>query len=252
MKFGAARPLKENTLEALVQQLNESSSDSISTLLLHELMDSLDEFLIIFDPHLQVIGANRCATIFFGYSAEELNTKTLPSLLEARGRRRMLKIAGDTLEKRVDTAVFLTRSRKKRLVRFSLSPLRGKDKTIKGYLLVGRKQKEDYGERFVDASNGLTERMLESFASPLFIIDGPTRFVRDCNGIATDVFGFAREEFIGRRLLDHISDQERKQNEALLEKADKTYATAGVFQSASSSLEKTCRPCSAIASACRS
>ncbi len=141
----------------------------------------------------------------------------------------MLKIVGDISEKRVDTAVFIARSRR-RLVRFSLSPLRGKDKTIKGYLLVGRKQKEDYGEGFVDASNGLTERMLESFASPLFIIDGPTRFVRDCNGIATDVFGFAREEFIGRRLLDHISDQERKQNEALLEKADKTYATAGVFQ----------------------
>jgi DNA-binding CsgD family transcriptional regulator len=72
---------------------------------------------------------------------------------------------------------------------------------------------------------------LKGFAGPLFIIDGPSRTVRECNDVALDAFGFSRHEFIGQRLFGHSGGaEERQRNRALEARADETYATAGIFQ----------------------
>lgn len=231
MKLDDFRGGRNESLEALADQLTRIPPDSFYALLLRELMDSIEESVILLDRDLRVIGANRHASALFGYSSREFLTRTLSSLLEEGERQRMLENVRSASERRGGDAIFRTRSHRKIALRVSFSPLGLEGEKPQGYLLIGRRPQDDYKSGFSDASNGLTERMLESFADPLFVVDGSTRIVRDCNDAASVVFGFSREEIIGRRLLDHIADdEERVENEALLARAERTYATAGVFQ----------------------
>jgi len=231
MKFNDTRRGENESLDTLAHRIAQFPSDSIHSLLVRELMDSIEESVILVDSELRVVAANRRATALFGYSSSEFTTKTLAGLMEAGERRTMLGIVRNASERRGSEASFLTRARRKVRLRFSLSPLMLEGEKAQGFLLVGREPDEDIEPEFADASNGLTERMLGSFPEPLFVIDGPTRIVRDCNIAASAVFGFSREEFVGRRLLDHFADAaERERNEALMARADGTYATAGIFR----------------------
>jgi DNA-binding CsgD family transcriptional regulator len=73
--------------------------------------------------------------------------------------------------------------------------------------------------------------MIRGIADPVFLIDGPSRTVRDCNQAAMSVSGFAREELIGRRLLAYARGAEDKQRcRAVEDRAFRTYATAGIYQ----------------------
>jgi PAS domain S-box-containing protein len=196
-----------------------------------ELMDCVGDFVLVCDPGLRVLMANRVATAFSGYSERELAAKRLPALLKAEERREMAKFVRETKERRGGEAVFLTRSNKEVLLHFSLSPLTDGGKKPRGYLLVGRLAGEDEPRVNVDPSNGLAKRMLEGFGEPLFIIDAFSRTICECNAAAIAVLGFAREELIGWRLLSHAaSEEERERNEALMARAEKSYAKSGIFQ----------------------
>lgn len=200
-------------------------------MLLLELMDCVEDLVLLLDPGLRVIRANRSATAFWGYSASELALKPLSSLLGAGDRGPVAEFAAAAKERRGGEAVFLPRSGRKALLRFSLSPLAGTEGKAQGFLLVGRRaEKEDLALRG-DASNGLAERMLRGFADPLFIVDGPSRTVCDCNEAALAAFGFHREEILGRRLFECAEGSgEGLRNEAIFARADANYATAGIFQ----------------------
>jgi DNA-binding CsgD family transcriptional regulator/PAS domain-containing protein len=223
---------KGEKLQTLARQITQLPSTSFYSLLFRESMDSIEEVVIILDRNLRPLWANRYALALFGYSSGEFAAKTLSSLLETGERRRVSGIARGVSGRQGGDAVFLTRTNGRIYLRFSLIPLGLEGEKPQGHLFVGRKS-DDEGHRpgFADASNGLTERMLTSFPDPLFIVDGPTRLLRDCNGATSAAFGYPREEMIGRGFLDFVAnDAERKQKEALLARADKAYATAGVFQ----------------------
>ena len=196
-----------------------------------ELMDCIEDLVVVLDAKLRIIEANRNAMVVFGYPAAELVSKSLPSLIEERERRKMSMIFKGDKERRGGQTVLLARPSRKLPVRFSFSPIPGAGGKPRGYLFVGRCEKGDILAPDYDASNGLAARMLEGFADPVFIVDGPSRTVRDCNEAALDTFGFSREELKGRRLFDHpASDEESRLHRAMEVRADKTYATMGIYQ----------------------
>jgi len=194
-------------------------------------MDCVDDFVLVLDAELRVAKANRAAAIFLGYSERELASRRLPLFFEAGERKAMERFVRGTKERRSGTAAFLARSGRKMALSFSLSPLGAAGEAPSGYLLVSPLAGEDGPRRLPDPSNGLAVRMLEGFADPLFIIDGSSRTIRECNEAAVAVLGFPREELVGWRLLCRAaSEEERERNETLMERADKAYAEKGIFQ----------------------
>jgi PAS domain S-box-containing protein len=207
------------------------SDKAMQSFIFTELMDCIDDLVVVLDAKLRIIEANRNAMVVFGYPAAELVSKSLPSFIEERERRKIAMIFKGARERRGGQTVLLARSSRKLPLRFSFSPVPGAGGKPRGYLFVGHCEKGDILAPDYDPSNGLAARMLEGFADPVFIIDGPSRTVRDCNEAALDSFGFSREELKGRRLLNHsASDDENRRNRAMEARADKTYATMGIFQ----------------------
>ncbi len=191
-------------------------------------MDCVEDIVLVLDDRLRIVMVNRCATAFFGYSANDLGKQPLSVLLEESEWPRMLELARDLKERRGGEAIFLLHSRAKAILRFVLSPIA--DNRLRRYLMIG-KTVRGVDSELHDASHGLIGRMLNGFSDPLFVVDGASRTVRDCNEAALTGFGLAREEIVGRRLLDFAaSEEERSRNDAVMARADATYAKAGIFQ----------------------
>jgi len=219
-------------LESAVRNFPHRIADSFrsQSRLLLELMDCLDELVFILDPALRIVRANRFAAVFLGYAAADLIMKPLSSLVEASWNERVTALVAGAVERRGAEAVFLTRSRRRARFGLTISPLAAEGPEPLGYLLVGRLMAGEEANSD-DASNGLADRMLKGFADPLFVVDGPSRTVRDCNEAALAAFGFSREELIGRRLFGPATREELQGlNEGLLGRAEAAYATRGIFQ----------------------
>jgi DNA-binding CsgD family transcriptional regulator/PAS domain-containing protein len=204
--------------------------DRARSLILSELMDCVEVLVLILDSGLKVLEANRGAAAFLGYPADDLIAKRLSSLIDAREWERLAEPARDAKERIGGKTVFLTRSRRRMPVRFSLCPFPEAGGRPRCYLLVCRYADEkDFPPSI--ASNGLVERMLGGFDDPLLILDAPSRKVIDCNRAAIDSFGFAREELVGDRIVNRFpSAAERQRTRTVEARADKAYATAGIFQ----------------------
>jgi PAS domain S-box-containing protein len=199
--------------------------------ILCEFMDCVDALVFVLDARLRIIEANRNVVIFFGYPAVDLLDKDLTSFIAEDEHVRMTECVQNFIRHGEGEAIFLTRSRNKIRVQFSLSPIHASRACPQGYLLVGHKVNAISLPPISDSSNGLAIRMLRGFTAPVFIIDGSSRTVFNCNEAALATFGFSREELYGKRLLSRaISAEERQRIQAIEERADRTYATAGIFQ----------------------
>jgi PAS domain S-box-containing protein len=208
----------------------------LSSPLLLELMDLSDEAIIVLDRERRVIAVNRAFSALAGYSERELLTKGFSSLVEAGERRRLACFIAEAKERRACEASFLTRGGKAVAVGLSISPL-GLEEAKPGapraaaFLLVGRIRGLGRLAKEADPSNGLAARILEGLADPVFIVDGPSRTVVDCNEAAVSLLGYDRAELVGRRLFDYSERQEdRERYRALLKRADESYAKTGIFQ----------------------
>ncbi len=208
----------------------DSQGKSFPSLLL-ELLDCVEDLVLILDAKLRIVEANRGAVICFGYSKASLKAMRLHDLLAIDERKRVTQLVVDTEERHGGAAVFRTYANRKVRVRFSVSRAAESGEKSHSFLLVAHRPADDARQADDDSSNGLAARMLKGFVDPLFVIDGPSRTVRDCNDAALAAFGFSRDELIGQRLLDHTKNvEERQRNREAEERADTTYATMGIFQ----------------------
>ena len=199
--------------------------------ILQELLDCVDELVLIINSGLRVVDANRIALVSLGYPSADITKKNFLELIASSERKSISGLIPDIKERMGGETLLLTRSNRKVPARFSLSPLLGADEKPRGYLFVGRRSAKARVAPRHGPLQALEARMLKGFADPLFIIDGPSRTVRECNEAALAATGFARDELIGRRLFDHArSAEERQRNRAVEARADHTYATAGIFQ----------------------
>jgi DNA-binding CsgD family transcriptional regulator/PAS domain-containing protein len=202
--------------------------DTLRLRILSELADLIEDFVLVLDPELRVLEANLAAARFFGCPTVDLIAKSLSSLIDGGERATTVELIRGAKGRRESTTLFSTRSKKRASAHLTVHPFLGPNKEPRCYLLVGRKEDKEYSAQ---APSGLEVRMLKGFAAPLFIVDGLTRKVRECNEAAVNAFGFTREEIVGRRLLDHSQNaEEQLRNRSLETRAEKSYATAGLFR----------------------
>jgi PAS domain S-box-containing protein len=200
--------------------------------ILSALIDATDEFVLVLDGEFRVVWSNRRAEALLGTSATGLAGRQIEEYIVPGGREAFLKLAGGTKSRRAGKVSFLAKRGQPQPLCFNIAPFSRESGSVRGFVLVGRNP-DDRGIRQnpVDPSNGLATRMLSGFADPVFLIDGRSRKVKDCNRAAVETFGFSREEFIGRRLLDrYMNDEDRRTAKRIEVEAWQTYETAGVFQ----------------------
>ena len=227
-KSGAARGGKAPVEE--IPNLPESPRSADSAIL-NELLDCVDNLVLLLDSNLKIIKANREASVSLGYSSDELTDKHFSFLVEEEERKRMVKFVRRTKGRRCGETSFLTRAYHKLHLYFSLSPIGDGENKPDRYILIGRFVGEQDSLRGIGSANCSVERILKGSSEPIFVLDGPSRTVLECNEAASELFGFDREEFIGRRLLDHSpTEKDRERNESLMARADTAYAEIGFFR----------------------
>lgn len=196
------------------------------------LIDATDEFVVVLDRELRILWSNRIAEAILGRSAAALAGRRIEEYIVSEGREDFLRQARRMKGLRSCTVCFLSKREERRPVRFTMAPFSRASGVLRGFVVVGRRLDEEAAWRKCgDASSGLAVRMLSGFADPVFLIDGHSRKIRDCNRAALETFGFSREELLGRRLFDVLADDEGRREARRIEaEALRTYETAGVFQ----------------------
>lgn len=217
--------------EVSARHFTQTIRDALSFRLTAELIDCVDDFVLVIDTAMRVIKANRAAAVFFGYSEQELAMRNVSSFFVPGERSTILKFIRRSRERRGGEAILLTRTSAKVPVHYSVSPIEDYDGRVCAYLLIGRVAGAGRALSPAYPSNGLVERLLKGFMEPVFIVDGSSRIVLDCNYAALAVFGYRREDLVGWRLLSRAAtEEERERNEDLMEQADKAYAKGGIFR----------------------
>lgn len=200
--------------------------------ILSALIDATDEFVLVLDEEFRILWSNRRAEALLGRRATGLAGRQIEDFIVPEGRDAFLKLAKGTKKLRSGKASFVSKPGEWQQVYFNLAPVFRKTGGRRGFVLVGR----SLDDRSVlpncsDVPNGLAARMLSGFSDPVFLIDGRSRKVRDCNRDAVETFGFTREEFLGHRLLDtYMNDEDRRVAKRIEAEAWHSYETAGVFQ----------------------
>ncbi|HOX33691.1 MAG TPA: PAS domain-containing protein [Spirochaetales bacterium] len=220
-------PHREN-LAAAARRYPRRVAESLASqsALLLELMDCVGELVLVLDPALRIVKANRYASICLGYTERELLARPLRQFLASAAA---LDAAAEAAKesRRSGEADIVTRAGSPLRLAYSLSPLRGPEGESHGFLAVARRAE---GEAGMGELGGFSERMLRGFSDPLFLVEGRTRAIVDCNDAALAALGFSRAELAGRRLTELVSGEGRESGGAVMERADAAYARTDIFK----------------------
>jgi PAS domain S-box-containing protein len=199
--------------------------------ILKELLDRIEEIVLVLDSRRRIVQANGAAAEALGYAIGDLPKKGLSLLLAPAERERMAGFLNEAKDRREGETIFLSSCGREVPARFSLSPLADPAEEAPWLLLVGHRIEGRAPFSEAEASRDVSARLLKGFADPLFIVDGRSRLVRECNDLATETLGYPRGELVGKRLLDHGTNAaDKRRNKAVEARATKTYAIAGIFQ----------------------
>jgi PAS domain S-box-containing protein len=178
-----------------------------SNQLLESTLASIDDAVFVFDATTsKITECNPAASEMFGYPRGDMLGRTPEFLhIDDNARQELIKELNLAVRekgrlshfefpmKRKDGTIFPTEH--------SVVPLNEPDGKQFGWVSVvhditERKRAEDE----LRESNQLLEKTLASLKEAVFIIDWNTRLITDCNPAATDMFGYSREEFLGRSI----------------------------------------------------
>jgi len=200
--------------------------------LLSALIDANDGVVLVLDEEFRILWSNRRAEALLGRNAASLAGRQVEECIVPESRQAFLKLAKGTKKLRSGKVSFLSKQGGRKQVCFNLAAFSRESGAGRGFVLVGRGERVEAAPwNRLEAPDGLAARMLSGFADPVFLIDGRSRMVRDCNRVAVETFGFSREEVIDRRLLDrNMNEEYRREARRVAAEAWKTYETAGVYQ----------------------
>ncbi len=215
------------------KQVEEALQESHQRL--NALIEASPLAVIVLDPAGQVALWNPAAERVFGWTRAEVAGRPLPTVLPDMGDEFA------TLRERVmrGEAVPATETRRRRKdgamveVSASFAPLHDAQGALIGTIgiladITARKRAEE-AER---AASRLLERTFASLDEAVFVVEAADRRVINCNDAATRMFGYRKEEMLGRSTeLLHIS---RAAYEEFGRNLSSSLAAAGVFRCESS------------------
>jgi PAS domain S-box-containing protein len=196
------------------------------------LLDETSDTVFLLDSDLRIAQANRHASMLLGLAQQDLEGKQIDVFLrkqEGIGLKEtagLLASGGEKVSLRVDYVDYAgtTGSASSTLRLIAESRL---DERL--YLLTLRKARNSSpitGE-YIDQQK-LIGKLLHGLSDAVFIVDGESRVIRDCNSAAERIFGWSREELIGRTLLHLAADASLAAD--YVRRSRGGYASTGFFQ----------------------
>jgi PAS domain S-box-containing protein len=175
--------------------------------LLSKTLDSIDEAVFIIGPsHREIVNTcNSCVEDVFGYRPEELINQTTEKLhLNRKMYEHFATIGEPVLEKngRFETEYRMKRKDGKIIDTYNTVTVLHKEKGWQGGVvstvrdITEKKQVEDELKRI----NTLLNNVYSSLDEAVFVIDPQDRSIISCNEAAVSMFGYAKNEMIGRNV----------------------------------------------------
>jgi PAS domain S-box len=208
-------------------------SEYLDSPLVDTLFSQSRAMLLFLDGKGRILKANLCAAAFYGKSPAKLVGQDLghifgsDSLSRLEAALRELSIPGESHNLRLSAIDGLGAHRE---LDSTLSFIAGMEGSEEGRLLTMREAESSLnGERATIDVGGLLERLMKGLTDSVMLIDYSRRAIRDCNRAAEDMFGYSREELIGRspQFLAASPDRAKQYVEA----SNTSYAEQAFFQS---------------------
>jgi len=174
----------------------------IDNSLVDALLEESADILLMVDESLKVLRANQNASVFFGIPAGLLEGRDLESVLGSKHCERIREIAGlldidgETTRVHLDLADYLGK-RRQRIV--GIRRVKCSRTGVDGYLLMIRQDRRapDWPPVTMDP-RALVMRFLKGLSDSVILVDSTTHLTVDCNLAAESLFGYRREEILGR------------------------------------------------------
>lgn len=200
--------------------------------LVDALFDEDRDILILASDKLEIAKINQSASIHFGVSTEALTGNHIESLLGLSDRTRLksitavLRIDGETINTHFEIADYLGN---KQQLSASIRYIHCDACRESYYLFVIRRAQPSSLEPLsgVD-SEQFIQRLLKSLSDSVLLIDMATRTICDCNLASESMFGYSREEILGRSPQFLAPDSEAAQG--YVARGRESYAKTGYFQ----------------------
>jgi PAS domain S-box-containing protein len=201
----------------------------IGAALFRELMDCTEDAVMLLEPDLSILRANRSAAVLTGYPESELRALCLPEILQPKERRRISVAVKEMTLRYGGRTVVRSKSGTMKPIKFSLSPTPREGGRAAGYLFVGRPWERGGQDAALVAAMDRRRTMLESIDEAVFIVDSTSRAILDINKCAVAFSGYGPSEIIGKTLFDFLIVGGEPGEAGFREIIDAAYARRGVF-----------------------
>jgi PAS domain S-box-containing protein len=213
--------------------LPESMTHSCSeSKLVDALFDENQDMIILATENLTIAKMNRSVSIFFGISSTSLVGQQLDALLDSstmarlRAITKMLSIDGETGNIQLNISDYLG-------ARYHLAAgiryIQCDVCTRRYFLFVLRYGKQPRGsvQSYINFRK-LVERFLKGLSESVLLIDVESRTITECNEVAESMFGYSRDEMLGRSPQFLAASEDLAKD--YVARSREIYAKAGFFQ----------------------
>jgi PAS domain S-box-containing protein len=166
------------------------------------LLANVHDAIIAIDKRLDVTAWNRAAEEMYGRKAEEVLGRNVIGVLGSESAEArlaaLLRTLNETGRSRAE-GIHHRKDGQPIHVEGTFTALYGADGQITGYIIVNRDITErKRSEAALQKSQQLLERTFAGLLDAIFIIDADTVEIIDCNPAASEMFGYSRQEMLGR------------------------------------------------------
>jgi PAS domain S-box-containing protein len=203
-----------------------------SNKLIDALFDENRDILILTSEKLKIIRINQSASLYFGISAKTLVGQSIEEVFDAHDRNRLAAITmimgidGETINTHFEVADYLGERHQHRTgIRF----IQNEDPQETYFLFILRRARPVAAKLLSNIdSDQLIQRCLKSVSDSVLLIDMTNRTICDCNAAATSLFGYTREELIGRSPQFLAPDEDTAKS--YVARGRESYARTGFYQ----------------------
>jgi PAS domain S-box-containing protein len=200
--------------------------------LIDALFDENRDILILTSEKLEIVRINQSASVYFGLSVESLIGRNIGALFDSPNQARLkaitslLNLDGETINTHFDIVDYLGNEQK---ILTGIRFIQCANCQRKFYLFFFRRTHQAGGGHFGQLdSEQLVQRVLKGLSDSVLLIDMATRTIGDCNMAAEALFGYPREEMLGRSPQFLAPDEETAKG--YVSRGREGYAKTGFFQ----------------------
>jgi PAS domain S-box-containing protein len=200
--------------------------------LIDALFDENRDILILTSDTFKILRINQSASLYFGVSVETLVGQSIEELFDARNRTRLTAITtimgidGETINTHFEVADYLG---ERHQLRTGIRFIENENPRETYYLFVFRRARRVAAKTWNELDPAqLIQRCLKSVSDSVLLIDMTNRTICDCNAAAADLFGYSREELVGRSPQFLAPDEDTAKE--YVARGRENYARTGFYQ----------------------